>query len=117
MNKYLLLIILNVPFIVYGLIKATIYYKEGVYSVLQLVTRVTFWILALVGVLFTQQLYNFLIGHDLTNSSPLSIADVLLATFSFLSLTMIIRLYARMEKAEKKVADLNEELALRYAED
>jgi hypothetical protein len=26
-------------------------------------------------------------------------------------------LYARMEKAEKKVADLNEELALRYAED
>lgn len=115
MTKYQLLILLNLPFIFYGMMKAAVYYREGTYSLAQFFLRLVFWLTALAFVLFAEQIYNYLIGKDLTTSTPLSLADVLLATFSFLSFTLIIRLYTRVERSENKIAELNEELSLRHA--
>lgn len=113
MNKYVLLVALNAPFIIYAIIKSTIYYRDGVYTRSQLLFRLFFWIGCLLMLIFAKPIYDFLRGNRLTDSPPLSIADVLLTTACFLSLTMIIRLYARLEKAEQKLTNLNEALALK----
>src|SRR3981081_3773019 len=101
MNKYLLLAVLNVPLVTYGLFKAIVYAKEGVYSKAQLSIRLLFWLSCLGAIVFAKQVYDFLRGNNLTDSPPLSIADVLLTTICFLSLIMIIRVYTRLEKAER----------------
>jgi hypothetical protein len=116
MSKYLLLALLNAPFITYGLFKAVVYTKEGVYSKSQLGVRLIFWLGCLALIILAKPIYEFLRGNNLTDSPPLSIADVLLTTISFLSLTMVVRIYARLEKAERKLTHLNEELALKEAQ-
>ena len=113
MSKYLLLVLLNAPFILYGMMKSLLYFKEGVYSRLQFLFRLVFWGGCLALLVLTKPIYDFLAGNKLTNSPPLSLADVLLATGCFLALTMIVRLYARLEKAERKLTEMNEALALR----
>ena len=113
MSKYLLLVLLNAPFVVYAIVKSIIYYRESIYSRSQLFLRLVFWSGCLAVLLLAKPSYDFLRGNRLTDSTPLSLADVLLTTICFLSLTMIIRLYTRLEKAERKLTDLNEALALR----
>jgi hypothetical protein len=113
MNKYVILVVLNSPFIVYALAKSIIYFKEGIYSKMQLSVRLIFWLTALAGMIFAKPLYDFLVHKDLTDSAPLSLADVLLTTACFLSLTMLIRLYARVDRAERNLTDLNQALTLR----
>ena len=112
-TKYALLIILNFPFILYGFVKSFIYFKDGLYSRAQLFVRVVFWSISLSLLIFAKPIFDLLRAKRLTDSTPLSIADVLLATACFLSITMIIRLYARLEKTEKKLTELNESLTLK----
>lgn len=113
MNKYVLLVVLNAPFILYALTKGIIYFKEGLYSRSQLLFRLIFWLGCLALLICAKPLYDALESNQLTNSPPLSLADVLLTTACFFSFTMIIRLYARLEKTEQKLTDLNEALALK----
>jgi hypothetical protein len=113
MNKYVILVVLNAPLIIYALAKSIIYFKEGLYSKMQLGFRLVFWLGALAGMIFAKSIYDFLVHKDLTDSAPLSLADVLLTTACFLSLTMLIRLYARVDKAERNLTDLNQALTLR----
>jgi hypothetical protein len=115
-TKYTLLIILNAPFIVYAVLRTIIYFKEGIYNGLQAIVRVVFWLIALGFVVFAQQIYNYLVGHGFTDSAPINLADVLLVTATFLCLTLIIRLYTRVEVAEQKLTEINEAIALRDQE-
>lgn len=113
MSRYLLLVILNAPFIIYGLMKATIYFKDGIYNITQLLIRVAFWLGCLGLIVFAKPVYDLLVRKHLTDSPPLSLAEVFLTTACFLSLTLIVRLFARQERMEKKLTELVEELALR----
>jgi hypothetical protein len=112
-SKYAILILLNAPFVLYAIVKCIVYFKEGLYSRVQLGVRLLFWSASLALLLFAKPIYDFLRDKQLTDSAPLSIADVLLATACVLSFTLIVRLYARLEKTEKKLTDLNEALTLR----
>lgn len=117
MSKYVLLAILNLPFVLYGLFKAIVYFKEGIYSVAQLLVRLVFWTLALALIVLASPIYNFLVSKALTDSPALSLADVVLATLSSLLLTMLIRVYTRVERVERQLSDLNESLALKHLQD
>lgn len=117
MSKYVLLAILNLPFVLYGYFKAVVYFKEGVYSVAQLVVRLLFWSVALTLIVLAAPIYNFLVNKALTDSPALSLADVVLATLSSLLLTMLIRVYTRVERIERQLTDLNEALALKHSRD
>ncbi len=112
MDKYTLLIILNLPFVIFGLIKAIVTYKQNTIPRLGLVLRICFWLLILSGLVFAKQGYHWLIQHHLTDSTPLSIADVLLVTGVLLCLILITRLYAKLDMMDRRFTDLHEKLSI-----
>lgn len=113
MDKYTLLIILNIPFVVFGLIKALVMYKEETIQRIGLALRIVFWGAILFGLLFAEDIYNFLFRNQLTDTTPLSLADVVLVTGVMLALSLCIRLYAKIDTLEKRVTDLHEELSIK----
>lgn len=117
MDKYTLLIILNLPFVIFGLIKAFVMYKEGTVRRVGLFNRLLFWGIILAGLVFAETLYNFLFSNQLTDTTPLSLADVVLVTGIMLALSLCIRLYAKIDILERKVSDLHEELSITLSRD
>lgn len=112
MDKYTLLIVLNLPFVVFGVINAIARYKESSLGRFSLFIRLIFWSALGLGIIFAQQLYDFLIRNDLTNSQPLSLADVLLVTGVSFCLFLSIRLYTRLDQTERKLTELQEHLSI-----
>lgn len=112
MNKYLLLLLLNTPFVFFGLVKSMALYRTHKISRISLIFRLLVWLSVFIVLLFSQKIYTFLLSHNLTDSSPLSLPDVVLATGMVLSLSLCLRLYARIDTLEKKVSDLHEVLSI-----
>lgn len=115
MDKYTILIILNTPFVLFGLIKAFEMYKEEIIGRVGLLSRVLFWSIIFAGLIFAEQLYNFLFSNNLTDTTPLSLADVMLVTGVMFSLFLCIRLYAKIDILERRFTELHEELSIELA--
>lgn len=116
MDKYLLLIILNIPFVIFGIVSAVVRYKEGRWGRLSLILRLLFWIGVGSGIVFAKNMYDFLVGNNLTNSPPLSLADVILVTGVSLCLFLCIRLYSKADQTEHKLSELQERLSIILSE-
>lgn len=112
MSKYTLLVLLNVPFVVFGVIKSVASYKKGKVTPFGLAARLVFWLLVLLGLVFAEEIYNYLITNGLTDSDPLSIADVVLVTGLSFCLFLIIRLYAKIETQQRRFDALHEKLSV-----
>lgn len=112
MDKYTLLFLLNIPFVIFGLLKSVALFKSGSITNVGFFLRICFWIFILAGLIFAEEAYNFLSQNHLTESPPLSIADVLLVTGTLFSLFLCTRLYAKIDALEKKVSDLHERLSI-----
>jgi hypothetical protein len=112
MSKYTLLIILNVPFVLLGIIKALNSFKKGAVGPFDLTLRVGFWVIILVGLFFAENIYNYLVVQGLTDSTPLSIADVVLVTGINFCLFLILRLYTKIELQERRFMELHEKLSI-----
>jgi hypothetical protein len=116
MDKYTLLILLNMPFVIFGLINAFILYRDSSLGRFSLFIRIVFWTLIALGLIFAQQVYNFLVRNDLTNSQPLSLADVVLVTGVNFCMFLSLRLYTRLEHTERRLTDLHEKLSIILSE-
>ena len=112
MNKYVILIIFNIPFVVFGIVSAMTRYKESSLGRLSLFVRLVFWLVIGFGIIFAQQIYNYLVRNDLTNSQPLSLADVILVTGVDFCLFLTIRIYSRIDQLERRFSDLQEQLSI-----
>lgn len=113
MDKYTLLLILNLPFVIFGYLKAFMMYQEGILRRGGLILRIVFWTIIILGFVFAQKIYNYLSDNNLTDSPPLSLADVILVTGVVFCLFLTIRMYSKIDKLEKKISDLHEELSIR----
>ena len=112
MNKYVILIIFNLPFVIFGIASALSRYKESSLGRLSLLIRLVFWIIIGLGIVFAQQIYNYLVRNDLTNSQPLSLADVILVTGVDFCLFLTIRIYSRIDHLERRFSELQEQLSI-----
>ena len=112
MSKYTLLLILNIPFVLFGLYKVLMLYRTKKIGVFHFVIRLGFWfgVLAILGT--AQSIYEYLYSHGLTDSTPLSIADVLLVTGVLACLTLVLRLYSKLDKLENRLSLLHEQLSI-----
>ena len=115
MDKYTLLIILNLPFVLFGILKAIMMFREGAVKRFGLLLRLTFWGIVLTGLIFAEGLYNYLFANNLTDTTPLSLADVVLVTGIMLALSLCIRLYAKVDTLEKRLTDLHQETSIRLS--
>jgi hypothetical protein len=112
MDKYTLLLILNLPFVVFGIIRTLISYKQANLGRLAFSIRFCFWLLILLGLFFSEEIYSFLIQNNLTDSGPLSLPDVIMITGIIFLLFLSVRLYARNEALENKLTDLHESISI-----
>lgn len=112
MNKYFILIVLNAPLAAYGLFNVLLSYKLKKIRPLQTIIRVLFWGAILIGICLVKPITNFLYQNELTDSPPLSIFDVFLATGIMVSLLMVARTYGRIAELETRFTQLHEKLSI-----
>ncbi len=112
MDKYTLLIILNLPFALYGLFNVLLAYKLKNLRPAQVTLRLLFWLIIIAGLIFTRPLSDFLYKANLTDSPPLSIFDVILVTGIMVSFSLVARAHGRVEELENRLTKLHEELSI-----
>ncbi len=112
MNKYVLLLILNTPFVFFGLLKAYVSYSKKTLTLSGLIVRFIFWGIILTGLIFGESIYNYLIAQGLTDSTPLSVPDVLQVTGIIVCLSLILRLYTKYETLEHQLVQLHQEMSI-----
>ena len=112
MLKYVILAVFTLPFVAYGLLKALISYRSGLISRGSFILRIFFWASIAIFALLAREIYNFLRSNDLTDSPPLSLAEILLFIGVVFALALIIRLYSKLDSTEKRLSDLHEKLSI-----
>lgn len=116
MSRYLLLVLINLPVILAGIISITVKFKTKKISKTRFIMRTILWIFILALLCLAYPIYTFLVGRDLTVSEPLSLFDVLQLTGIIYLLAICFSLQSRIEKQERRLQDLHQELSIKLSE-
>ena len=117
MSRYLILFILNLPFVLAALLSTLVDYKMGQRSRRASSVQTLVWLTILAGLALMQPIYQFLFSNKLTQTEPLSLFDVMQITGIILVLFMANRSRIKLELLERRVQDLHQELSIRLAEE
>ncbi|HVW99140.1 MAG TPA: hypothetical protein VHA52_01655 [Candidatus Babeliaceae bacterium] len=117
MSRYLLLFILNVPFVVMAIVSEITHYKLGHVNKKRTLGHLFFWIIVLVGLATAKFIYEWLFNNSLTQSEPLSLFDVIQTTGIVIVFYVANRTRSKLEELEIKFRDLHQELSIRLSED
>jgi len=115
LSRFILLILLNLPFILAGILGAITKYKLGKSSENRLVAQLFLWFAILVGLVIAEPLYEWLYGHQLTQTEPLSLFDVIQITAIIIIFYIATRTRAKLEDVERRLNDLHQELSIRLS--
>jgi len=116
MSRYLLLLLLNLPFIIFGIVGAITQYKLGRSSHRRLAAAIAVWLSILVALLVAQPLYEYLYSNELTQTEPLSLFDVMQITAIVLVFYIANRTRNKLEATERRLNDLHQELSILLSE-
>lgn len=114
MSKYLLLVLINAPVVLVGVVRAITRFKTkpARISKSKCIAEVVFWLAIGVGLSFVEPIYNTLIRHNLTDSPPMSLFDVALLTLFVFALLLIVETNEEMTTLKKTVTRIHERLAI-----
>jgi protein-S-isoprenylcysteine O-methyltransferase Ste14 len=114
MSKYLLLVLINLPIVLIGVVRTITRYKTKPARISRnkAVIEVVFWLLIGVGLSFVEPFYNTLLRHNLTDSPPMSLFDVALLTLFVFALLLIVEANEEMTSLKRTVTRLHEKLAI-----
>lgn len=115
MSRYLLLFLLNLPFILAGILSAITHYKLGRSTKSRLATQISIWLLLLVGLAIAEPLYEWLFARGLTQTESLSLFDVVQITAIVVILYIANRTRLKLEVVERRLNDLHQELSIRLS--
>lgn len=115
MSRYMILIILNAPLVVVGLLNSVAAYKLKRSSRRRFIFRLLFWVLILAALVLVEPAYNFLFSNNLTQTEPLSLFDVIQITGIVFVFLIANQAYTRVDVLERKVQDLHQELSIRLS--
>ncbi len=113
LTKYNILIILCLPILILFLVRIYDNYKRKKISTRGLIILLIFWTILTLGILFNQQLFNYLEKSNLISSTPLSLYDTLQITAIIFLIYVVFRQTFRIEELQNKLSKLNQEIALR----
>lgn len=117
MSRYLILVLLNVPLVLAAIIGTFISYKLGSTSPRRMAIKVFFWVAVLAGLIMVQPIYRLLYDNNLTQTEPLSLFDVLQITGIIYTFYLVNRLYAKVDKTERRLQELHQELSIKLSKD
>jgi hypothetical protein len=114
MSKYLLLILINAPLVLVGIMRAITRYKTKPARISRNkgIAEVLFWLIIGVALSLAQPIYNVAIRYNLTDSSPMSLFDVVLLTLFVFALLMIVETNEELTALKRTVTRLHEKLAI-----
>lgn len=115
MSRYAILVILNTPLIIAGILNAMVAYKLGRISKRRLIFRVILWTSIFLGLLFAESIYTFLFSNHLTQTEPLSLFDVIQITGILFAFFIANQAYIKADLLERRTQDLHQELSIRMA--
>jgi hypothetical protein len=116
MSRYLLLFLLNLPFVLMATLSAITQYKLNRSSRRRLIVQIALWITILLGLATAEPLYSWLFRNNLTQTEPLSLFDVVQITAIVLVLSLALRAYNKSELIEQKYRQLHQELSIILSE-
>ncbi len=115
MNNYVVLVVLNVPLALYGMFNVILDYKINKARFMPVLIRLIFWGLIILGIFFVRPITDFVDGNSLSDSPPISLVVVLLATGVDLCFILITRAYSRIADLEDKFTQLQEKLSVKLS--
>lgn len=115
MSRYLLLLLLNLPFVLMAILSAITQYKLNRSSRRRMVTQIVAWLIIIAGLALAQPIYEWLFSHNLTETDSLSLFDVIQITAIVIVFYVANRTRAKVEVLERRVQDLHQELSIRLS--
>jgi hypothetical protein len=116
-SRYIILLILNGPFIVAGFVNALVSFKLRRMSRRRFALHAGFWLFILIGLATAQPIYQYLFSNKLTDTDSLSLFDVIQITGIVVICFLAVRTRTKVENLEKRVQDLHQELSIRLSAD
>jgi hypothetical protein len=114
-SRYLVLVILNTPLVIAGILNAIVSYKLKHTSRRRCAIKVLLWLGIFAGLVFTKSIYSFLFSNHLTQTEPLSLFDVVQITGILLTLFIASQAHTKVDLLERRVQDLHQELSIRLS--
>ena len=115
MSRYTVLVILNLPLIIAGVLNSVVSFKLGRVNQRRFIVRLVFWLSIFAGLVFAQPIYSFLFSKHLTQTEPLSLFDVIQITGIVFTLFIANQAYTKVDLLERRVQDLHQELSIRLS--
>ncbi len=115
MSRYLLLGLLNLPFVIAGVLNTVVRYKLKQMSKRLLAFKLCCWLLVLAALILAYPLYTFLFSKKLTDTEPMSLFDVIQITGVIGLLYATTRAHSKLDSLERRVQDLHQELSIRLS--
>lgn len=116
MSRYLLLFLLNLPFIVAAMLSALTQFKLKRITTRRFVATTVIWLIVLIGLASANAIYTWLFSHGLTHTESLSLFDVIQITGIVIVFYIANRTRAKVDVLEKRVQDLHQELSIRLSD-
>lgn len=116
MSRYLILVILNLPLIVAGLLGSLIDFKTNKINRGKYIFQSVLWLGILACLAMTQPVYSFLHSHHLTKTDSMSLFDVIEITGIIYILFMANRSRIKLDLMERRLQDLHQELSIKLSE-
>jgi hypothetical protein len=117
MSRYLILLLLNTPFIIAGLVNALVSYKLSKISKRRFMFQFVVCLVVFIGLASAKPIYEFLFSNNLTHTEPLSLFDVIQITGIIAIIFVAQRTRAKLETLERRVQDLHQELSIKLSEE
>lgn len=112
MSRYLILLLVNLPFILMAIVSAITRYKLRHSSKRRMIVQLVIWLVVLIGLMLAQPFYEWLLRNGFTQTDPLSLFDVVQITAIVMMLYVLNRLRAKTEVIERRLNDFHQELSI-----
>jgi hypothetical protein len=117
MSRYVLLLLINLPFILVAIVSQITRYKMKRSSKRRLYVQMLLWFLILGGLITAEPLYTWLFARGLTQTDSLSLFDVVQITAIVIIFFIANQSRQKIETLERRLQDLHQEVSIRLSED
>ena len=115
MSRYVLLLLVNLPFVILAITSIITRYKMKRITKRRASIQLLMWLVLLFGLAIAEPAYHWLFAHDLTATDSLSLFDVVQITAIVFLLYTVNGLSSRIDQTEKRLNDLHQELSIRLS--
>lgn len=114
-SRFLILILINLPVVLIGLISAIVAYKTKQTSKRRYLVEVIGWVVVGFGLVMVEPAYNLLVKNNLTASDSMSIFDIILLTLVLICGLFLVKSNEKISSINNKLSRIHEHVAIKDA--